>query len=370
MKKILFFIPTLSAGGAEKVLVNLVNSLDKKKYCITVKTLFDVGVNKKFLSKNIKYDYFLKKRPIGIETIFKLFSPSFLFKIIVRKKYDYIISYLEGTVTRIISGCNYDCNLITWIHTEMQQNYSMAFRNKDEMVKCYENIDKIICVSDDVRKSFNQYTDLRLTDKLFVIKNVINPSIIVQNSREKLNGEFLKKDVFRIITVGRLDQNKNQIRLIPMIKKLNDLGINVELIIIGDGDEYSNINKSICDLNLTNVFMLGYLDNPYNYIASSDLYVCTSHKEGYSTTVMESLILNVPVLTTDCSGMNELLDNGKYGSIVKDDDEVLYNELLRLISKKEIIMKYKNNQKKLLSKLKISYENNIKDFENIVLGDD
>ena len=370
MKKILFFIPTLSAGGAEKVLVNLVNSLDKKKYCITVKTLFDVGVNKKFLSKNIKYDYFLKKRPIGIETIFKLFSPNFLFKIIIRKKYDYIISYLEGTVTRITSGCNYDCNLITWVHTEMQQNYSVAFRNKDEMVKCYENIDKIICVSDDVRKSFNQYTDSRLTDKLFVIKNVINPSIIIQNSKAKLNDKFVKKDVFRIITVGRLDQNKNQIRLIPMIKKFNDLGLNVELIIIGDGDEYSSINKSISDLKLTNVFMLGYLDNPYNYIASSDLYVCTSHKEGYSTTVMESLILNVPILTTDCSGMNELLDNGKYGSIVKDDDEALYNELLKLINKKEIIKKYKNNQEKLLSKLKISYENNIKDFENVVLGDD
>ena len=53
MKKILFFIPTLGGGGAEKVLVNLVNNLDKEKYDITVQTLFDYGVNRKFLNEYI-----------------------------------------------------------------------------------------------------------------------------------------------------------------------------------------------------------------------------------------------------------------------------------------------------------------------------
>ena len=78
MKKVLFFIPNLIHGGAEKVLVNLVNNLDKKKYDITLQTIFDVGVNKQYLDKNIKYTFVFKKLFRGSTTIFKLFSPKFL----------------------------------------------------------------------------------------------------------------------------------------------------------------------------------------------------------------------------------------------------------------------------------------------------
>ena len=53
MKKVLFMIPTLGQGGAEKVLVNLVNNMDKSKYDITVQALFNVGVNRQFLSKDV-----------------------------------------------------------------------------------------------------------------------------------------------------------------------------------------------------------------------------------------------------------------------------------------------------------------------------
>ena len=61
MKKILFAIPTLGGGGAERVLVNLVNSLDNSKYEITVFSLFDGGVNKQYLNSNIRYKSFFKK---------------------------------------------------------------------------------------------------------------------------------------------------------------------------------------------------------------------------------------------------------------------------------------------------------------------
>ena len=55
MKKILFLIHDLGEGGAEKVLVNLVNNMDTDKFDITVMTLFNVGVNKQFLSSKVKY---------------------------------------------------------------------------------------------------------------------------------------------------------------------------------------------------------------------------------------------------------------------------------------------------------------------------
>lgn len=73
MKKILFLIPTLAHGGAEKVLVNLVNNFDKKKFDITVQTLFDGGINKQYLKSNIKTISVFKKVFPGNSHIFKFF---------------------------------------------------------------------------------------------------------------------------------------------------------------------------------------------------------------------------------------------------------------------------------------------------------
>lgn len=76
MIKILFLIPNLGHGGAEKVLVNLVNHMNLNLFEITVLALYDEGVNKKFLSQNVKYKFFLKKSFHGIGHVLKVFLPS------------------------------------------------------------------------------------------------------------------------------------------------------------------------------------------------------------------------------------------------------------------------------------------------------
>ena len=80
MKKVLFFIPTLAQGGAEKVLVNLVNNMDKSKFDITVQTLFAGGVNEQFLNKDINYKCCFKKEFKGNSQILNLFSPKSVYK--------------------------------------------------------------------------------------------------------------------------------------------------------------------------------------------------------------------------------------------------------------------------------------------------
>ena len=78
--KILFMIPDLAGGGAEKVLVNLVNNMDRSKFDITVKTIFDVGVNRERLLPHIRREYCIKKQFRGNTRFFTLFQPEFLFK--------------------------------------------------------------------------------------------------------------------------------------------------------------------------------------------------------------------------------------------------------------------------------------------------
>ena len=106
MLRVLFMIPNLGHGGAEKVMVNLVNHMDKSKFSITVMTLYDEGVNRQFLADEINYKSCLHRSFPGIAHFFKIFTPKQLYRYFVKEHYDVIISYLEGQTARIISGCD------------------------------------------------------------------------------------------------------------------------------------------------------------------------------------------------------------------------------------------------------------------------
>lgn len=114
MIKILFLIHDLGPGGAEKVLVNLVNNMDKKLFDITVMSLFGGGINEQFLSRDVKYQVIYKKTFPMNSHVLKFFSPRRLHKAFIREKYDIEVSYLEGPSARIISGCpNEDTKLVS-----------------------------------------------------------------------------------------------------------------------------------------------------------------------------------------------------------------------------------------------------------------
>ena len=103
------------------MLVNLVNNLDTKKFDITVMSLFDVGVNRKYLPKNIRYQFCFKKMFRGNSHLMKLLNPEQLHQRLIHEHYDIEVAYLEGPCARMISGCPCgDTKLVAWIHTEHQ----------------------------------------------------------------------------------------------------------------------------------------------------------------------------------------------------------------------------------------------------------
>ena len=109
MKKILFLIPNLSVGGAEKVLVNLVNNMDKEKFDITVQVLFAGGVNEKFLKPHIKYKYCYKKIFRGNSKYFCLFKPETLYKRFIMALYAYCYYQSANELQAVIR--RYECSL-------------------------------------------------------------------------------------------------------------------------------------------------------------------------------------------------------------------------------------------------------------------
>ncbi len=367
MKSILFLIPTLDGGGAEKVLVNLANNLDKKKYSVTVQTLFKGGVNAAKINDGVEYKAGNIKAFRGNVALFKLFSPKFLYKRIVKKRYDIVVAYLEGVVCRIIAGCPYDSKKIAWIHSTIttKESASYSFRSEKEMNKLYNCFNKIVCVSNSVKTAFKSVVDLN--NETLVLYNVNETDNIQQLAKEELGEEELS-NCFNIVSVGRLIPLKGFNRLINVHKKLLDNGIQNHLYILGTGWAKNQLISQVESLQVQGtVHFLGFKENPYKYVSNCDLFVCSSISEGLSTAVTEALVLGVPVISTNCSGAYELLGcKDEYGIVVEQSEEELYEACFKILNENKLLSFYKKQA--FLRGKSFSKENTIKAIEQMLDG--
>lgn len=346
MKKILFVIPNLSHGGAEKVLVNLVNNIDNKLFDIAVLSLFGDGVNERFLKEHIKYITYYKKPFKGNHFYFKLFSPEHLFKKFIKDDYDIIVSYLEGTAARIVSGCNNpDTKLVSWIHVEQhtKETAAICFRNFKESEKCYSQFDRTICVSEYVKNDFISLYGDKVESPIEVLYNVNETDDILRLSEEKTDIQF-DKSYFNICAVGSLKKVKGFDKLARIHKRLKDEGLKTRFYILGTGSEKNNIESYLNENNLSDsYFLLGYHTNPYKYIRNCDLFTCASTAEGFSTATTEALIVGTPVVTVEVSGMKEMLgENNEYGIVTENNEDALYEGIKKMLTTEGMLEDYAN----------------------------
>lgn len=366
MKKILFMIHDLSVGGAEKVLVNLVNNMDSSKFDITVMSLFGGGVNEQFLKGHIKYKFCFKKTFKGNSQILKLFSPKSLYKKFIKDKYDIIVSYLEGPTARIVSGCTDDnTKLVSWIHIqqETQENVAYAFKSFDEAKKCYERFDNTICVSEYVKSDFTRLLDFK--GNCEVLYNTNETAEILIKSEEKLDVD-MDESATKICVVGKIAKNKGVDRILRIHRKLLGEGFNTHLYYLGVGPEEDNLKAYIKEEKIEDkVTFLGYQTNPYRYIKACDLFVCASFAEGFSTAATEALIVGTPVVTVDVSGMKEMLgENNEYGIVTENDENALYEGIKKVLVTDGMLKDY---AKRAEQRGKFfSTENTVKAVENML----
>lgn len=335
MIKILFMIPDLSVGGAEKVLVNLVNNMDKDKYDITIQTVFAGGVNEQFLNENIKIKHCFKKKFRGSIQLFRMFSPKRLYKKFIKEHYDIAVSYLEGPTARIISGCpDESTKLVSWIHIE-QHNQTIAckaFKSLEEGIECYSKFNKIICVSEYVKEDFSKI--FGITKNLEVLYNTNETKQIVELSDEKITDVTFNKDEINICVVGKVVYSKGCDRMVRIQKKLRDGGLKTHIYFIGVGEQLEHTKEYAEEFGVgDSVSRTGYQTNPYKYVKQCDLFVCASVAEGFSTAATEALILGVPVVTYDVSGMREMLgNNNEYGIVTEKDENKLYEGIKQILT--------------------------------------
>lgn len=347
MKKVLFLINTLGMGGAEKVLVDTVNSLDHEKYDITVQTLYDDGILLKNLSSNVRYKTLFNShrrlvKKVLRKLMFSLCKPRTIYSLLIKEKYDYEIAFLEGWPTRILSqSTNKKAKKIAWVHTDLElyADSYMAYGAEEKEAEAYSKFDKVVCVSKSVEQALiRKYGPLNTC----VLYNVVDDQTITQRAKEAVCLPTKIRPC--LVAVGRLVPQKGYGRLLRVHEKLVKNGYKHALMIVGDGPLRKEISEYIISHHLDEtVFLLGNQENPYKYMVAADLVVCASIVEGFGMVISESVICGVPAISTDVSGCREPEIAPRCDIIMENDENAIYETLCELLSKPERIDQLKKD---------------------------
>lgn len=345
MKKVLFLIPSFDpGGGAEKVLLNLVNNMNYDEYDITVFALFKQNAMIDNLNKQVHFKSFLTHQFRGNSKLFCHIPASVLYRHIIRDEYDIIVSYLEGPSTYIVSGCNNNrTKKIAWVHIELhgEKKFATGFKTKGEALQAYRQMDSIICVSDSVKRAFEKSAGESFP-QLQVLYNTNETAQILQNSIEKVDDIVFDNREINVISVAKIMRTKGYDRLAHVHKRLVDEGLRHHIYILGTGEMQKEIECYLRENKLTDSFtFIGFRSNPYKYVAKADFYICSSRVEGFSTAVTEALVVGTPVVSTNCSGAYELLgNNNEYGIVVDNSEQGIYEGMKTMIRDSELRKHY------------------------------
>lgn len=349
MKKVNFYINALGGGGAEKVLVDIISNLDDSKYKIVLYTLFDGGVYRDKIRKNVKIVPMITVqnkiiRHLLAYLILFVLPPHLVYRLFVRDEADIEIAFLEGFPTKLVAASNQKSKKYAWVHIDLvaYDHNQKVYGSYEKAKRCYEGFERIFCVSNDVKERFIE--KFAMDNKVSTQYNVLDDQQIKIRAKETIDlGEH---SGMRLVTVGRLTDQKGYDRLISVCNDLKKEGYAFQLNIVGSGPDEEKLQTMVRKYELEkDVRFWGFQDNPYKFIAACDLFVCSSRAEGFSTVATEATILGIPIITTECAGMRDLLGESEYGLIVENSEQGLKNGLRRILDDKELYMSYTEKAK-------------------------
>lgn len=343
MKNILIIIDTLSGGGAERVLKDLLNSIDTSKYNIELLLINKIGVYLEEIEKKYKVmnltKFEIKNRKNVLLSFFervirytsvKFMSSSFILNSIIPHKYDIEVAFLEGRSTRILYKRKNNAKKISWIHTDLSKHRTMSKRNE---FKAYSVMHKIVAVSNGSADSFRKLYP-ELVNKMEVIYNPIDVNLI--NIESKKYNALLDSNLINFVSVGRISYEKGYDILLEAHKNLMEKGYFHRIYILGEGILKDKIQKKIEKYGLqSSIKLLGYNKNPYPYMLKADIFLSSSRYEGFPLVLCEAIALGKPIIATKCTGSIEILDNGEYGLMVDVENiEDMQNKMKKMILEK------------------------------------
>jgi glycosyltransferase involved in cell wall biosynthesis len=309
--KILFILPSLKAGGAERIISFIATNLNNHKFrCILI--VIGKEEDAVYSIKDIEVRYLNKRRVLT--AIPELFRTIFIIK----------PKIVVGSITHVNRVLAMFSLLLTKVKFVGREAGVMSVMNKytptqpkalNLFLKKYHNyLDVVICQSNDMLNDLKKNNNIKKS-KLVVINNPITDDFQL-----KKNSAYIKNDIIKYITVGTLDKRKGHIRLLNLLKKVNHL---FHYTIIGSGDDLENINECIQALNLFDkVTLVPYTSEVSKYLRENHLFLNGSYVEGFPNVLLESCAVGTPVIAFDApGGINEIILEGVNGFIVDSENE-------------------------------------------------
>lgn len=368
MKKILFVIPSLMSGGAEKSLVSLLSFFDYDRYEVHLLSFRREGLFFPLLDNRVSriYDtelyehfdsgfkegllFFIKNHRPGLAAArilyaldFKIRNPYLQNKLTWKKlkkslpdtgeHYDCVIGYLEQTASYYAAEYKNTEKRICYVHSDIKK----LCLNKRICREVYSKADSVVTVSEACRQSFiSEYPEF--ADKTCVIENIISLGLIADAKKNAFNFENMNGTT--ILTVGRLSYPKGIDVAVRACSELKKRGYPVRWYHIGQGECLNDIERLIYEKNLTGDFiLLGEKENPYPYMAGCDIYVQPSRYEGKSIAIDEVKCFCKPMVVTDYTMVACQVTDGVNGLICNVDDPVdMADKIGKLITDRQLCL--------------------------------
>ena len=352
-KKLTVVIPTMNMGGCEKNLSLLLPELSHKFDCTLIchehKQSYSIPKNIKYVCLNIvRKNYFLNNiiRNIclikQLRNCIKLSDPSVILSFLD------LNNVLVFVATRFLS--------VPLICAEHTINHNFFFKNKNLIGKAwllksllhftYNKVDALIVISQTMAKYLK--TDLNIITKTKIIYNGFDLPDIADVKRP-LEYKGIKGKI--LVSVGRLDDNKNQIYQLKLMQILNKQISDIHLFILGDGENFALLSKKIVELNLVdNVHLLGWQVNIYPYIKYADALVHTSFFESFGNVIVEALAFETPVVCSFVDDVQMEITNSKLLCLIKNINTD------NMVSEIKLALSIKENQNNIVELKKVANE--------------
>ena len=360
--KLCLLIPSLVAGGAERVMTHMANYWADRGFDIHIITL-DSPKNTPF------YDLSAKVKLIQLDLLgatHKVFKPF----LILNQIFSVLKTVLKIKPKALIAFLDISIFIALIIKPFLKTKVIVSERNNpflnetNAIIKyinhfLYRTADQLILQTKEIVPFFPQHLHRKIT---------VIPNPVLKSAVEKLEYDSDKNE-FTMISVGRLKKQKGYDFLIKAFSSLGEVSRNWSLTIIGEGVERSALESLCKSMRLgTKVRLIGNKHNPENMMKDADIYILSSRFEGFPNSLCEAMSVGLPCIATRCQfGPQEIIDDGINGLLVDVDNENdLQLAITKLIDSKELREQLGEEAKKISDRL--SLPNIMSRWEKVVMG--
>ena len=335
-KNIIFVIPSLKGGGAEKILTELLRNLDRDLFNLELVTFTNEGNYLNLIPGDVSVVNLAKKS--AMDSLRLVFA---IYRILKKENPDLLVSSL--------TYANYVCAIAKYFsrskvpiilteHSVLSESIPterFSHIKKKILRYFYPKADCLVTVSQGSKKELvNSF--VVPANKIVVIHNGIDIDLTLKLGKEDVDHPWFREDIPILISVGRLTKLKNFPLILKAIHSLKDK-LYFRFVMLGEGEERHNLEAMAKELGISDrVSFLEFQNNPYKYVSKSTLFVLSSFWENFPVVVLEAMCLKVPVISTDYTfGHGEMIENNLTGLIVPNGNADALAEAILLLLKDE-----------------------------------